>query len=280
MIRRAVPSKVQAKVSSKVHIIMSTSYSWDPLKSDDLANSSGAQTRLPNALTSLHTDRVSRYVSRSGSNRGVRMKVVRCDRLPKAWLKRRPHDESSLGKPQVAHIIGCTRQGSVGSFVKHMRDSSITGVLFFVRRHLQNLVSAATGVMHFLIDPPDLSSSYPSPPSNSSSPISRLSSPNGYIMGGSNGNNVDGVGALNYQRAIDIARNTEGELDPTVNEYLERALSDIWGRIQAQPETYVLTKDEFAVFNFFILRFDGLSQAEHAVARYWQNAREPAATRS
>ncbi|KAK4549741.1 hypothetical protein LTR36_005042 [Oleoguttula mirabilis] len=77
-------------------------------------------------------------------------------------------------------------------------------------------------------------------------------------MGG-NTTNVDGVGSLNYQRAIDIARNTEGDLDPTVDEYLERAVSDIWERIQGQPETYVLTKDEFAVFNFYIRRFEGIN---------------------
>ncbi|KAK5127571.1 hypothetical protein LTR85_006911 [Meristemomyces frigidus] len=95
------------------------------------------------------------------------------------------------------------------------------------------------------------SSTYPSPPpslysaSNSPSPFS-----NDGIMGG-NTTNVDGVGALNYQRAVDIARNTEGELDPTVNEYLEQAVSDIWARIEVEPDTYVLTKDEFAVFNFY-----------------------------
>ena len=48
---------------------------------------------------------------------------------------------------------------------------------------------------------------------------------------GTNPTNVDGVGALNYQRAIDIARNTEGELDPTLNEYLEQAVADVWGRV-------------------------------------------------
>ena len=91
-------------------------------------------------------------------------------------------------------------------------------------------------------------------------------------MGGNN--NVDGVGTLNYQRAIDIARNTEGELDPTVNDFLERAVGDIWRRIQAQPDRYILNKDEFAVFNFYMRRFSGRLEAEQAVARYWQHTRE------
>ncbi|KAI7562546.1 hypothetical protein KC343_g14022 [Hortaea werneckii] len=118
-------------------------------------------------------------------------------------------------------------------------------------------------------------SSYPSPPlSHSTSRSPSLSFDNNIDMGG-NANNVDGVGALNYQRAIDIARNTEGDLDPNVNEYLEKAVSDIWGRIQMQPDSYILTKDEFAVFNFYIRRFEGLPQAQQAVARYWQQASAP-----
>ncbi|KAK5134245.1 hypothetical protein LTR08_006788 [Meristemomyces frigidus] len=94
-----------------------------------------------------------------------------------------------------------------------------------------------------------------------------------------NSSNVDGVGALNYQRAIDIARNTEGDLDPTVNEYLERAVADIWGRIGSEPDSYLLSKDEFAVFNFYIRRFEGVPQAQQAVARYWRHAHEPPVAR-
>lgn len=71
--------------------------------------------------------------------------------------------------------------------------------------------------------------------------------------------------------AIDIARNAEGELDPHVRNYLEEALSNIWNRVQAEPDTYLLSKGEFAIFNFFIQRFDGSDVAEKVVARYWQH---------
>lgn len=126
----------------------------------------------------------------------------------------------------------------------------------------------------------EITSCYPSPPpSQYSTPNSTFSSLDDSIMGGDT-NNVDGVGALNYQRAIDIARNTEGELDPTVNEYLEQAVSDIWSRIETQPDSYILTKDEFAVFNFYIRRFEDIPQAQHAVARYWQSAQATTPTRS
>ncbi len=88
-------------------------------------------------------------------------------------------------------------------------------------------------------------------------------------MGGNDQVNVDGVGTLTYQRAIDVARSTEGNLDPTVRAYLETALSNIWARIQAHPTTYVLTRDEFAVFNFYRDRFPG-PVAEQAINRYWR----------
>lgn len=100
-------------------------------------------------------------------------------------------------------------------------------------------------------------------------------------MGGNNTANVDGVGALNYQRAIDIARNTEGDLDPSVATYLDTAVQDIWANINAYPDSYVLTKDEFAVFNYYRGRFEG-DLAERAVDRYWRSthANEQAQGRS
>lgn len=94
-------------------------------------------------------------------------------------------------------------------------------------------------------------------------------------MGGNGHVNVDGVGTLTYQRAIDIARNTEGDLDPNVSAYLETALADIWARIQANPTTYVLTRDEFPVFNFFRQRFPG-AVSEQAIDRYWRNTGQDA----
>lgn len=99
-------------------------------------------------------------------------------------------------------------------------------------------------------------------------------------MGGST-TNVDGVGALSPQRAVDIARNTEGELDPNVKDYLENVLRDIWSRVQLHPDSYILTKDEFAVFNFYRQRFGDAPEAQAAVSRYWQHTQaEPAISRS
>ena len=85
--------------------------------------------------------------------------------------------------------------------------------------------------------------------------------------------NADGIGELNYQRALDLARQSEGELDQTVKEYLEAAIRVIWQKVARQPDTYVLTNDEFAVFNFYQARFRGNELAQRAIARYWRVAR-------
>ena len=125
------------------------------------------------------------------------------------------------------------------------------------------------------------SSPYPSPPAlhHSVGPYSSLDRTT--TMPGDTGEtNVDGVGLLTYQRALDLARNAEGDLDPNVSQYLEKALDDIWGNINAAPETYVLSKDEFAVFNFYAQRFEGQPLAQQAIDRYWRQASEPSATRN
>ena len=59
-------------------------------------------------------------------------------------------------------------------------------------------------------------------------------------------------------QALEIARDSqEGAQDPIVKSILETALEEIWNRIQAQPELYVMTREKFAVFNFYQDRFEG-----------------------
>ncbi|EFY90117.1 hypothetical protein MAC_03875 [Metarhizium acridum CQMa 102] len=71
-------------------------------------------------------------------------------------------------------------------------------------------------------------------------------------------------------QALEIARESpDGASDPTVSKILEGALSQIWGKVQAEPNSYVMTRDEFAVFNFFQHRFIGDNDAVEARKRYW-----------
>ncbi|RYO94309.1 hypothetical protein DL766_005151 [Monosporascus sp. MC13-8B] len=72
--------------------------------------------------------------------------------------------------------------------------------------------------------------------------------------------------------ALEVARDSpEGSQDPKVCSILDTALAQIWAKLQAQPDTYVMTRDEFAVFNFFQYRFIGNELAVAARKRYWDN---------
>lgn len=74
-------------------------------------------------------------------------------------------------------------------------------------------------------------------------------------------------------QALEIARESpDGAKDPTVSSILETALAQIWGKVQAQPDSYVMSRDEFAVFNYFQHRFEGNKVAIAARKRYWDNA--------
>lgn len=74
------------------------------------------------------------------------------------------------------------------------------------------------------------------------------------------------------QRAIVIAQNaTNDNLDQQTKEILALAIQAIWRRIQAHPETYVLTNLEARVFNYHQALFRGDEIARRAWARYWTN---------
>ncbi|KAF7546940.1 hypothetical protein G7046_g9155 [Stylonectria norvegica] len=74
-------------------------------------------------------------------------------------------------------------------------------------------------------------------------------------------------------QALEIARESpDGANDPTISRILEAALSQIWNKVEAQPDDYVMTRDEFAVFNFFQHRFTGNRTAMSARRRFWEKS--------
>jgi hypothetical protein len=78
--------------------------------------------------------------------------------------------------------------------------------------------------------------------------------------------------ATTVAEALEIARESEeGAQDPAVRNLLETAVTAIWSKIEAQPTSYVMTRDEFAVFNYFQHRFEGLPLASAARKRYWDH---------
>ena len=63
-----------------------------------------------------------------------------------------------------------------------------------------------------------------------------------------------------------------GEVNiPEVSATLERALKDVYRRIKAEPEVYVMSKDEYAVLNFYQERFNNDRLFEQAIYRFWKN---------
>ncbi|KAI8624822.1 hypothetical protein F5Y19DRAFT_480201 [Xylariaceae sp. FL1651] len=73
-------------------------------------------------------------------------------------------------------------------------------------------------------------------------------------------------------QALEIARESpDGARDPTISNLLESALASIWGKVHAQPDSYIMSRDEFAIFNFFQHRFQGNKMAIAARRRYWDN---------
>lgn len=77
------------------------------------------------------------------------------------------------------------------------------------------------------------------------------------------------------RQALEHARNCEtGAVDSQTTATLETAITDLWNRIQAEPDSYVLNRDEFALFNFFLERYRGSNVAQKAVARFWNNYHE------
>ncbi|KAF4502726.1 hypothetical protein FAGAP_1029 [Fusarium agapanthi] len=74
-------------------------------------------------------------------------------------------------------------------------------------------------------------------------------------------------------QSLEIARESpDGASYPSIREILESALEEIWTKVQDQPDSYIMTRDEFAVFNFFQHRFAGDKMAMTARKRYWQAA--------
>ncbi|CAN8106018.1 unnamed protein product [Discula destructiva] len=73
--------------------------------------------------------------------------------------------------------------------------------------------------------------------------------------------------------ALEIARDSaDGARDPIVSGILESALSQAWDRVMRDPEGYVMTMGEFAVFNFYQHRFAGNKTAMAARARFWNSS--------
>jgi len=76
---------------------------------------------------------------------------------------------------------------------------------------------------------------------------------------------------LYIQKALDVARNDEHGVEHQTEDLLIRAFCYIWLRLEAFPNTYILNKDEFALFNFYRDRIPPSNLGQQAVKRFWDN---------
>lgn len=75
-------------------------------------------------------------------------------------------------------------------------------------------------------------------------------------------------------QALEVARDSpEGAQEPSIVNILERAITHIWNKVLAQPQTYVMTQGEYSVFNYFQQRFQEQDLAVAARKRYWDHTR-------
>ena len=73
-------------------------------------------------------------------------------------------------------------------------------------------------------------------------------------------------------QALEIARdNPEAASQGVIRDLLESTLASIWSRILADKSRYVMSRDEFAIFNFYQDRFRNNPIATTARRRYWDN---------
>ncbi|KAF2872522.1 hypothetical protein BDV95DRAFT_492201 [Massariosphaeria phaeospora] len=89
-------------------------------------------------------------------------------------------------------------------------------------------------------------------------------------MGG-NAEYIAGYGYVSLSQAVNIAQNSEAGVDQQLAQFLERKLSEVWAKLQAQSSTYIFPPDEFALFNYYRSRFGDSDIVREATKRFWDN---------
>lgn len=89
-------------------------------------------------------------------------------------------------------------------------------------------------------------------------------------MGG-NTEFIAGCGYLSLGQAVHVAQNSEGGVDQPLVQFLERELAIVWSKLNAQPDSYVLPSDEFALMNYYRIRFGDNELVRSAIKRFWDN---------
>ena len=69
-----------------------------------------------------------------------------------------------------------------------------------------------------------------------------------------------------------MVRNSEGQAPDHAVQIIENAMAALWNRIKANPDSYLMDRNEFALYNYFQLRYTSgpdAKLAQKATARFW-----------
>ena len=74
------------------------------------------------------------------------------------------------------------------------------------------------------------------------------------------------------RRYLQLVRdNPSGHVSRSVMDALRREFNEIWRKIQASPDSYLMTELEFAIFTFFVAEVPNERIAQRARRRYWDS---------
>ena len=75
---------------------------------------------------------------------------------------------------------------------------------------------------------------------------------------------------LTIAQALELAKSSR-EIPNAARQLLEQTRNNAWAKITQHPDTYIMTRDEFAVINYYSAHFKDDQNFKQAVARFWKN---------
>ena len=83
------------------------------------------------------------------------------------------------------------------------------------------------------------------------------------------------MSSLTVPEALNIVNQHQHDgIEPAVTSFLARKADEIWQRIQAQPSTYILTREEFTVYAYCREAFGNNEVIQQAIRRFWDQFRD------
>ena len=79
-----------------------------------------------------------------------------------------------------------------------------------------------------------------------------------------------------YSEALEIVRNSEpGQAPPEAKRMTDAAIVQLWNRLRAKPDTYIMSDKEFKLFNYYRHAYQSGADGEigrNAASRYWNHS--------